>query len=43
MRINPMPGSDSDSMCSMPLTVVEYERSLMITIRRSIPIGESPG
>ena len=38
-----MPLIDSDSMCSMPLTVVEYARSLMNTMRRSTSKAESPG
>ena len=38
----PRPFIDSESMCSIPLTVVEYARSLIHTIRRSICTADSP-
>jgi hypothetical protein len=40
---SPMPGMQFDSMRSMPLTVVEYARSLMMTTRRSISSADRPG
>lgn len=41
--IMPIPANDSDSMCSMPFTVVEKARSLSRTTRRSMSVVESPG
>ena len=38
-----MPLIDSDSMCSIPLTVVEYARSEMKTMRRSTSNADRPG
>ncbi len=40
--ITPMPSSDCDSMCSMPFTPAEYERSRVVTMRCSISSGDRP-
>ena len=42
-RIIPTPGIDCDSIRSIPLTVVEKLRSLMMTTRRSISSADRPG
>ena len=36
------PRSDTDSMCSIPFTVVVNARSLTVTIRPCISVGDSP-
>ncbi len=36
------PRSETDSMCSMPFTVVVNARSLTVTIRPCISVGDSP-
>src|SRR6266436_4445175 len=37
-----VPRSDTDSMCSIPFTVVVKARSLTVTIRPCISVGDSP-
>jgi hypothetical protein len=41
-RITPMPGSDSDSMCSMSLTWVVKARSERTVMTSAISSGETP-
>src|SRR5258705_9066223 len=36
------PRSETDSMCSIPLTVVVNARSLTVTIRPCISVGDNP-
>ena len=41
-RVTAVPRSDTDSMCSIPFTVVVNARSVTVTIRFCISVGESP-
>ena len=41
-RVTATPRSDTDSRCSIPLTVVVNARSLTVTIRSCISVGDSP-
>jgi hypothetical protein len=38
-----MPAKDSDSMCSMPFTVVDGALAQRSTTRRSMSVADSPG
>ena len=41
-RVMAVPRSDTDSMCSIPFTVVVNARSVTLTIRFCISVGDSP-